>query len=199
MKKLIVLLVVIGLGVAIVLLYPKCIGKQEEKIQMLETKIELLKETHIPLRFKILEKTADSIHLAAKFYNAEDKFIKQLETKLAGQELSFDFYVVPVKDRYIAFPYKIFTNQIAPVDGIELYDYYDNNGFPEVFYAQGMDKDLETGLKNMFRQIRAGQLDSLKNYFGNMVHDIQEFKSFLPETPYSIVTHTKGGIEIIEE
>jgi hypothetical protein len=199
MKKLIILFVLIGLVVAAYFLYPGFIGKQEEKIQKLEAKIELLKETHTPLRFKILEKTADSIHLATKFYNADDKEIGQMETKLAGQELSFDFYVVPVKDRYIAFPYKIFTNQIAAADGIELYQYYDKEGFPQVFWASGMDKDLETGLKNMFRQVRTGHLDSLKNYFGNMVHDIREFKSFLPETPYSIVTRTKGGIEIIEE
>jgi hypothetical protein len=199
MKKIFVFIIIIGIITTLILGYFKCIEKQEEKIKMLESKISLLKETQTPIRFKILEKTPDSIRLAARFYNSDNNEINKLETTVAGQELSFDFYVVPIKDRYLAFPYKIFSNQIAAAKGIELYNLYDKEGFPEVFGSKQIDPDLSQGLKTMFRQVRTGQLDSLQNYFGNMVHDIKEFKSFVPQTVYSIVTHTKGGIEIIEE
>jgi len=199
MKKLFIFILIAGVVTALFFGYFKCIAKQEEKIKMLEAKISLLKETQTPIRFKILEKTADSIILSARFYNADDKEINKLETTIAGQELSFDFYVVPVKDRYIAFPYKIFSNQIAAANGLELYDFYDKEGFPGVFDSKDIDPDINQGLKEMFQKIKTGQLDSLQSYFGNMVHDIQEFKLFVPQTVYSIVTHTKGGIEIIEE
>jgi hypothetical protein len=199
MKKFFVFIIILGVVGALLYGYILLTQKQEEKIKMLESKISLLKETHIPIRFKILEKTADSIKLAAKFYNADNKEINSLDTTLVGQELSFDFYVVPVKDRYLSYPYKIFSNQIAASHGIELYDYYDKEGFPEVFESKELDPDIRVGLKDLFQKIREGQMDSLKNYFGNMVHDIKEFKSFIPQTVYSIVTHTKGGIEIIEE
>jgi hypothetical protein len=199
MKKfLFIILIFIALA-AIVFGYFTCAEKQEEKIKLLEAKIALLKEEHTPIRFKIIEKTDDSIKLAAKFYNADNKEINKLETTLEGQELSFDFYVVPVKDRYLAFPSKIFSNKIAPANGIELYKLYDQNGFPEVYKTTNMDNEIYEGLQDVFQHIKSGQLDSLNNYFGNMVHDIKEFKSFLPQTVYSIVTHTKGGIEIIEE
>jgi hypothetical protein len=82
---------------------------------------------------------------------------------------------------------------------MELYDFYDKEGFPEVFDSKELDQDIRIGLKDVFQKIRQGKMDSLQSYFGNMVHDIKEFKSFIPQTVYSIATHTKGGIEIIEE
>ena len=179
--------------------YFSCIEQQKEKIALLEEKIELLKEEHIPIRFKISEKTEDEIKLTVKFYNADDEEVNKLETTVQGQELSFDFYVVPVKDRYVAFPSKLFSNVIAASNGISLYDLYDKDGFPEIFQEKNIDHDLSKGLKDVFVHVKTGQMDSLNNYFGNMVHDIKAFKSFMPETVYSIVTHTKGGIEIVEE
>jgi len=165
----------------------------------LEDNIALLKEENIPLRFKIIEKANDSIRLVVKFYNADNKEINKIEHKLHGQELSFDFYVVPVKDRYVAFPSKIFTDKIAANDGVELYEQYNEEGYPAIFNSSAMNPELYDGLKSVYFKVKTGQLDSLNEHFGNMVHDIKEFKSFLPENVYSIVTHTKGGIEIIEE
>jgi hypothetical protein len=118
MKKLFVFIIILGVIGALIYGFFMLTEKQEEKIKMLESKISLLKETHIPIRFKILEKTPDSIKLAAKFYNADNKEIEHLDTTLLGQELSFDFYVVPVKDRYLSYPFKIFSNQVAAANGI---------------------------------------------------------------------------------
>ncbi len=118
---------------------------------------------------------------------------------MPGEELSFDFYVIPVKDRYVAFPSKIFTDKIAANDGIVLYEHYNSEGYPAIFNSSEMNPELLEGLKDVYFKVKSGQIDSLSEHFGNMVHDIKEFKSFIPENVYSIVTHTKGGIEIIEE
>ncbi len=199
MKTLKVLFILIIIIAAIVFGYFRLIEYQKETIKKLEDKIALLKEEHIPIRFKIIEKTSDSISLVVKFYNADNEEINKLETKLAGQELSFDFYVVPVKDRYVAFPSKLFTNRIAAVDGIPFYALYDIEGFPQVFETKNIDLDLKKGLQDLFQQIKTGQVDSIEHSFGNMVHDIKDLKSFMPDMVYSIVCHTKGGIEIVEE
>jgi hypothetical protein len=187
------------IGATLVFGYFKCIENQKEKIKQLEDKIALLKEEHIPIRFKISEKTNDSIKLVLKFYNADNEEFNKMETKLSGQELSFDFYIVPVKDKYVAFPSKLFSNVIAASNGIDLYNFYNKDGFPQVFESKNMDSDLKTGLQNLFEQIKAGQIDSINHNFGNMVHDIKDLKAFMPDMVYSIVCHTKGGIEIKEE
>jgi len=196
LRNLFLIVIVIGI---IIFGYFKITELQKEKIKELEDKIALLKEEHIPIRFKVSEKTDDSIKLIVKFYNADNEEINVMETKLPGQELSFDFYVVPVKDRYLAFPSKLFSNVIAASKGIELYELYDKEGFPGVFESKNMDLDLRKGLQDLFIQIKAGQIDSINHSFGNMVHDIRDLKSFMPDMVYSIVSHTKGGIEIVEE
>ena len=197
MKKSILYFSIIYLSLS-VLFSTSCIENQKNKIKQLEDNITLLKEENIPLKFRISEKTESSITLTIKFYNAEQKEINAIEKTLVGQELSFDFYVVPVKDKYVAFPSKIFTDKIAAADGIDLYNFYDKDSYPEIFYHTDINTELYDGLQDVFQKIKKGELDSINNHFGNMVHDIKEFKSFLPENVYSIVTRTKGGIEIIE-
>ena len=193
------LLILIILVAVAYFVFQEFTGYQERKIKSLEEKIALLKEEHVPLRFRISEKTADSVVLTIKFYNANNKEINSLNTSLPGQELSFDFQVVPIKGKYVAFPSKLFSNVIAPVNGITLFQFYDNNGFPGVFYSDSIDQDLKVGLTNLFAKVKTGQTDSIKNQFGNMVHDVKDIKSFMPDIVYSIICHTKGGIEIIEE
>jgi hypothetical protein len=176
-----------------------CVKKQEKKIKNLEDNIALLQTENTPVRFKIIEKTEDSLSLIVKFYNADKKEINHFKKILNGQELSFDFFVVPVKDKYVAFPAKIFTDRVAADDGIVLYNFYDQEGYPAIFYHKNINENLYRGLKDVYQNIKKGQLDSVADHFGNMVHDIKKFNSFLPGNVYSIVVHTKGGIEIIEE
>ena len=199
MKTLKVLFILVIIIAALIFGYFKLIDFQKEKIQQLEDKIALLKQQHIPIRFKISEKTDDSIRLVVKFYNADNEEFNKMEIKVPGQELSFDFYVVPINDSYVAFPSKLFSNRIAASDGIPLYNLYDKEGFPQVFETVKMDADLKSGLQILFQKIKAGQVDSINHSFGNMVHDIKDLKSFMPDMVYSIVCHTKGGIEIVEE
>lgn len=183
----------------IILILPSCIKEQKKQIRKLEDKIALLKEENTPIRFKIKDKTNDSITVTVKFYNADKKEINSFTRKLNGQELSFDFYVVPVKNKHVAFPAKIFTDRIAPDKGISLYKYYNKEGYPGIFSSKDIDKDLYKGLKDLYLNIQNNQMDSISEHFGNMVHDFKKVKSFIPGNVYSIITHTKGGIEIIEE
>ena len=193
------LIIIIIVGAALIFGYFKYIDRQKVKIKQLEDKIALLKAENTPMRFKITEKTQDSIKLVIKFYDADDVEINKIVTKLAGQELSFDFNVVAIKDYYVAFPSKLFSNLIAASDGMVLYNIYDKNGFPQVFESKNMDSDLKSGLEHLFTKIKSDQLDSINQQFGNMVHDIKGLKAFKPNIVYSIVCHSKGGIEIIEE
>ena len=67
-----------------------------------------------------------------------------------------------------------------------MYDLYDKNGFPEIFESDTLDPQLHEGLQDVFQQLKTGQMDSINDYFGSMVHDIKAFKSFVPGNVYSI-------------
>ncbi|MEA2042035.1 MAG: hypothetical protein U9N85_05730 [Bacteroidota bacterium] len=173
--------------------------KQKEKIASLEQKIDLLKAEYSPIRFKIIEKENNTIDVAIKFYNSDDKVIRRVNKSIKGNELSFDFYVIPVKGRYLAFPYKIFSDQIAPDDGELITQYYDSEDFPEIFDSKLINKTLKAGLTAVFRKVKSNDFDPDDKYFGNTVHDISKLKEYKTGQVYRVVTHTKGGIEVIEE
>jgi hypothetical protein len=200
MKKKTILIVVIISGLIIATIFFYYFTQiQENEIKKLEAKIEFLKEETTPVRFKILSKEDSLIHFALKFYDTDNNEIIRKEFRLQGDQLSFDFIELPLKDRYIAFPYKIFTDKIAPEDGILLYDLYDVNGFPQIFYSSDIDTDLKDGLLYLFELLKSGKTDELDGIFGNMVQDVKKYNEFIERQIYKIVIHTKGGIEIIPD
>jgi len=188
------------IAIAIVILGLFSVTKfQDKKIEKLESKIELLKEVSTPVRFKIIDKNNGKIHFAVKFYDSDGNVINRQEFSLEGEELSFDFFVIPVKDRYIAFPHKIFTNKIAPKDGENIFKLYDKNGFPEIFNSSGLDNDIKLGLQELFSQLKTENIEDLEGLFGSGIQDIKGISEFEKDNIYKIVSHTKGGIEILSE
>ena len=172
---------------------------QKNKIEKLENQIELLKTETLPFRFKIIEKTPTEIHFAIKFYDLDENVISRKEFTMQGQELSFDFYVIPIKDRYIAFPYKIFTNKIAPEKGKLLFSLYDKNNFPQIYHFKNINPDLKDGLSALFSKIKNSDIEELQGIFGSGIQDIKGIHEFKENQIYKVIIHTKGGIEIIEE
>lgn len=207
MKKLIIVILVLAvLGGAAYYGSDYVLKKQEKAIAKLEDKIHFLKEETVPLRFKILEKDSASIKFLIKFYEqdaADEAFIQDTIT-LKGQELSFDFYVVPVKDVKndrevkVAFPYKIFTNKMPAKEGILLFKYYDEHGFPQVFNNAAADTSYMNRMTELFTKIKAGDTEDIEGIYGSMVQDIQKLNEFAVNHVYQIIIHTKGGIEIRE-
>ncbi len=172
---------------------------RKEKIKILEEKIATLKIENVPLRFKILSRDNDKIKVAIKFYDMQDNVIERFEKQLEGSELSFDFYVLNINGRYLAFPSKIFSDKTAPAMGESLFANYDRKGFPEIYNFKGIDLKLKESLSFVFEKVKTGDFKPDDKYFGNMVHDVKEFQSYKTDQIYKIVTHTKGGIEIIED
>jgi len=205
MKKLIIFVLIAGIiGTAGYYGFEWYKGQQEVKIAKLEEKIHFLKDETVPIRFKVLEKDTSSIKFVMKFYeqDSEEAFNQDTVT-LEGQELSFDFYVVPVKDTSgrevkIAFPVKIFTNKIAAKDGKLLFNYYDDHGFPQVFGSTAADTSYVNRMSELFFKIKAGDTEDIEGIFGSMVQDIQHLNEFAVGHKYEIIIHTKGGIEIKE-
>ncbi len=199
MKKsyLVIISILVIIGTTIFVL-SKCTENQEKKIAILENKLALLKEENVSIKFKILEKQKDSIKVAIKLFNSDNKSFTKVEKTLFGQELSFDFFVVKLKNKYLAFPFMVYTNKIAPIDGEDLLTLYDKDGFPEIYDMENIDTSLKEKLSEIFKKIKNGDAYSIDNTFGNMVHDMEGIKSFEPNIVYKIVSHTKGGIEVIE-
>ena len=173
---------------------------QEQKIKDLENEISFLKEETIPVRYKIISQQNDEIEVSVKFYDLDGQKITKQRYKMQGTVVSFDFYVVKMGDKYIAFPYKIFTDKIEPENGIFLYENYENEGFPMIFYSKNSSKLFSEGIEALYNKIKEEDIEDIDNIFGNMVQNApQTMQNGIEGTIYKIVVHTKGGIELIEE
>ncbi len=174
--------------------------QQEKKIAKLEDKVNFLKKETVPIRFKILEKDTANISFAIKFYDQDSTNFTSDTITLQGQELSFDFNVVPIKKDYnIAFPVKIFTNKIPAKNGLSLFKYYDDHGFPQTMTTNGADDEYINLITDLFGKIKEGKTEDIKGIYGSMVQDIAKLNEFQVNHIYKIIIHTKGGIEVTED
>jgi hypothetical protein len=171
--------------------------QQKLRLGGLESSIAALKQEYLPLRFQVVARSGGGIETKMKFYDAEGKLISTAEHSMKGESLFLDFISVPVGKSYLAFPKAAFTEAIPAQKGESLFSYYDRDGFPEIFAAQGLDRKTRDALTALFFKIKLGQQPGAS--FGNAVHDVKEFKKFEIGTVYKVVARQKGGIEILED
>ncbi len=209
LAALILLLVVVVFGILAF-----TILQRRSLIARLEDRIDFLKAESVPLRFMVLSRSDTSVSARFRFYDAEGVEISSFERSWNGSELSIDSVVVPVGERALVFPSRVFTDAVAPKRGTDLFGYYDRDGFPAIFHSSALDRGARSALSELFSRIRSSERGDdpaagngrpwagdrlLKGAFGNAVHDLKRFRTFEVGAVYALVARTDGGIEIIRE
>ena len=204
LKPLIWIILIVALIAAGIFAFNKIVvkGSQKEKIAKLNEAISSLKEVTVPLRYKVISKTRDTMTVAVKFYDLDGQQIgKTQKFRLKGNTVSFDFYVAEFNNQYVAFPYKIFTDLMKPENGIIIYKYYEQNKFPMIYYSKNSSKAFGLGIEALFEKIKSGNIEDMKNIFGNMLQNSPKADSNrIDDSTYKIAVHKNGGaLKIIEE
>ncbi|MEE1290057.1 MAG: hypothetical protein UHW86_03375 [Spirochaetota bacterium] len=196
--------------------------RQEQKIANLENMIANLKDELIPIKFKA-EKKNDKTFIRLLFLDLAGNKIKDEKLSLTGNEIHFDFQVVKLCDKKIAsgknknqtseqflfYPYKIYSENIKPNDGIDLCRLYNKNNFPSIYkgFESFLNEDnkkysnaYSKKLTQTFEYILNDELGKLAEQFGSAVHNMPGISEFKKGYTYSIVCHPHtGGIEIRSE
>lgn len=186
---------------------------QRKKVE-LEQQIEFLADDFTPMSFEVSKSKDSEIKLKTVFYNLDGKKISSESIKLSGQELNFDFQVVKLSDKsYLFFPCGIYTDQVSIVDATKVFDYYNKDGFPEIY--KGIDKLKNDDGKRPDYASRSKIIDTVKLYFsmatGNQsdfatdttsvaVHDMKNVNQLQKGDVYKVVCNPHSGdIRIIKE
>lgn len=176
--------------------------QQGSTIERLEERIARMKTATVPLRFMVLSR-GENISARFRFYDADGNEIASFERAWRGSELSIDSVMVPVKDRWLAFPSRVYTELIPPSRGTELFNYYDRNGFPLIHDSAALDERDRTLLSELFGRVRLPSFSENayegRRSWGSVVHDIRNLASFEVGAVYSLVVRESGGMEIIRE
>lgn len=205
MKKILFfILCVLLILIATVVIFLSFGQSQQDQIRQLETAISSLKADVRLADFIITSRENESVSTDVILYDYAGNRICRFTVTLPGTQLYFDVFLVKTgsasSDGYIAFPSRIYSDTVAPVDGILLYDFYTTkDGFPGIFSNSFLAEAVSTEyLTELFQKVRNGSgTDS--SSFGSSVHDPVLLSRFLLNRPYSIVYHPqKGGVEVLE-
>lgn len=195
MKKIISILLLIS--VLAISSFATYLYYRTQQIKKLEVQLSELMKVQTPIKFKIEKRIADTIYLKVKFYTLDGEEFSEKSYKLIGKELAFDFYIFTEGEQNFAYPYKIFTDKIAPKNGIYIAKEYNSAGFPAIFSFKEIETKEFEYLAEKYEQILQNTL-TFDDNFGNLVHDIKELRQFETDVVYKIIVHTKGGIEVLE-
>jgi hypothetical protein len=194
-----ILAIIVFLAIAAVATFFFLLKVQKDQINLLGNELSSLESEKIPMRF-IIEKPKDGyLNVTIRFMDGTGNPGPSVAYELKGTRLYLDFIIFPYKNAYLVYPWKIFTEQISPDNGINLCKDYLQNGFPVTFSNISISTQDKNKIMEYFDLAKSSEWQKIKNSFGNALHDIQEIGSFKTSVIYKVVTRKLGGIEIMED
>ncbi len=204
---------------------------QERRLADLQSIAAKLGAETVPLRFMVLSREAAAIELRVRLHDLSGAEVAKFETTLPGNELFFDFLLSPLPGnaagtaggvsgsadpRWLAFPYRIFTDTMPAAEGELLFARYDRSGFPRIFEGRseelpGLSATEKVTLAALFARLRGeaasgpapgtggGAENVRRSDFGSAVHELSALSRFTTGMVYKIVCRAKGGVEIMED
>jgi hypothetical protein len=214
-----------GIIISLSLIFASCEAQKKREAAKKKELLEL-EATLVPLRFRVLERENGTIKAEFNFYsvvsdNIDEDDMEALFAKhtpiasrtfdLRGKELFIDCLKFQEKqglffkhDVNWVFPYRVFTDEIAPDNADTIYSYYDKEGFPRIYEDFSLDAKAKQHLSGYFSDIK--QYGSIKDsklqkqITGNALHDMSKIARFKVGAWYDLAVHIKKGtIEYIEE
>jgi hypothetical protein len=188
---------------------------QKQRLAAKERQLRELQEVFVPMRFRLVERTDTSLTVEIRFYSlfidnfedvdmevlAQGKEVAPPQTiTLSGEELFIDSVKIPNETRLPfapeavwVFPYRVFSDLIAPDDALPIYQWYDDAGFPAIYASL----ELEAADRKTLSDVYAGITDADT---GNALHDMRKAARFRLGAWYDLAVHIKkGSLEFIAE
>lgn len=197
---------------------------QRGRIASLEESIVALQEETVPLRFMVGDRADGRLSLRLRLYDIAGVEYASGDYELEGELLFLDFLAAPFGQSWLAFPYRIFTERVAPARGLDLSALvmpgYSSAGtaeaspstakddagasargaypsYPQSHAGGPFDEAGLAELGRLYAALLGGE--PVKGSFGNAVHDLAELRRFELGAVYKVVVRKKGGIEVMEE
>ena len=190
-------------------------ASQKKEIAYLESVSTRLRSETVPVKFMVLSREGGEIKARLRLYDLALREIAVVEKSWPGSELYIDMLLIPVRsgvtgrdekpDSWLAFPYRIFTNEIPAASGTLLFETYDSGGFPEVMRGIEWSAKEKSVIASAFAGARkkaaAGlpATDAAKGAYGSAVHEVSKLSRFESGIVYKVVCRVKGGVEIMED
>ena len=161
-------------------------------------KIHLLKETAVPLRFKILPRNGAATVIAVKLFDLDNNIIERFEADIAdGSDIGFAFSDIEIDQKHIIFPVEMrFSSPKDSLCEIDLKQYYFKDGYPKIYASSLIDTVLCEEIGKLSSLYISGENEKMiqKRYHGVFKTIKQTLKQPTERTPYEMVIKRDGSI-----
>lgn len=177
------------------------LGQREEE---LTDRIEELTGDSVQMEFRVAGFEDDATLIELRFYDRNRAEVNLSDTvAIAGTELIIEYAMVEPAygstGDYIAFPYRIYSETVAPDAGLELLHFYVRDGVPLTFEDERDPLTPTEGeaLSEYIEAIEDGSRDVRRVMFVNERKN-RGVWGLRENQIYQVVSRRRGGIEIIE-
>ncbi len=158
--------------------------------------LNILTEEFEPLKIKILSNNNKKIEFLINFYDKKGNTISSNMLSINGETIFVDILVVKLKESYLFFPNKLFTNSVPANEGIDLVNLYTNNNLPLIYDGEN---DFNFIKQIFIDLIKERENKNIKLQYGNAVHVQKQYNEIRANDYLFIKMHPKkGGVEIIQ-
>jgi hypothetical protein len=146
--------------VLILILMTGCAERQERRIRELRERVAELTSETVAMKLRVDSYLEDQITVDLRFMNRTGDVVGEANNiVLNGHELIVEYLMIPIEEnrrgsrsQYLALPYRLYTEVLAPVEGYRVLPYYfepSEDLAPRIF--EGGDEPME---RNHLREVR---------------------------------------------
>jgi hypothetical protein len=180
----------------------------QDKVDDLRKTIAWVKSEYEYARITILKKGANAVEFELSIIGIDGEVKGKKTLTLPGTDIFLESRIVTLQteeeNKTVIFPYKVYTERIAPKDGVGIQNLYVVNNFPMNYNAAGITEQIRKAMAGIYETVfEFGDYYSAVK--GKYILDITDvaphqspFTPFVSGKTYRYILHPNGGVEMME-
>ena len=180
----------------------------QDKVEDLRKTIEWVKSEYEFARVAVFKKGANAVEFELSIIGLDGEVKGKKVFTLPGTDIFLESRIVYLQsedlNKIVIFPYKVYTEKIAPKDGIPVQNLYVTGNFPNNYTAPGISDQVKRTLTGLYETVfEYGDYYSAVK--GKYITDIMDtavhqspFKPYESGKTYRYILHPNGGVEMME-
>jgi hypothetical protein len=181
----------------------------EKKVTALKEAIEFVKSEYEFAQIIIRERKDGNIRFELRLIDSDNKVSARETITLRGSDVFLECRVVLTRmettQKAFVFPFRVYTDRIAPKDGRDILPLYVKDSFPSIYRAKDAPADYNLTVAKIFETafLESDYFDEIKSEYITKIFDTSVHQAFFGNFKlnriYRAVVHPDGGVQLIEE
>jgi len=145
-----------------------------------------------PVTLTVFGRGTDTLSAQLRIGTADGDVAAIIERSWEGWELNLDCVMVATGSGWLAFPYRLYTDETDPGSGVDLIHYYDLGGMPALYESTRLSAGERASLRRLFALVKTERW--IPRFLGRLPHEVVRVRSYEPNAEYSLRVSRKGKL-----